>query len=283
MSVKRLTSAISLALCLPLVALLALCAYYAGGISPAVAGAGAFALAFQAGAYALLSNEVAKPLNAIAYAFSGEGPGLPPPDRKLPSEIESIKSYILSASALLDEYREQHRDLLMSVPDILLETDRCGRIIFVNRAAREVTGYPDDDMLGRHFLDFIAAGSRERASGALADLLEGRPVNSLELELVLSAGERRYVEFNAVPLWKEGAVAGFCCAGRDIDERRKVITELEAARRHAEEATAKLKKTVNDLEEFSLLAVRRELKMQELREMFVRLKEEHEINKEFPG
>ena len=78
-------------------------------------------------------------------------------------------------------------------------------------------------------------------------------------------------------------LAGCCCIGRDIEERRKIMSELETARSHAEEATAKLKKTVNDLEEFSLLAVRRELKMQELREMFVRLKEEHEINKDFPA
>lgn len=36
---------------------------------------------------------------------------------------------MLSASTLLDEYRYQHRDLLMSVPDILLEIDQDGRII----------------------------------------------------------------------------------------------------------------------------------------------------------
>lgn len=283
MSVLKLTSTISLALCLPLLALLALCVYYAGGLSLAVAGAGTAALAFQAAAYLVFSNEVAKPLNALAWASAGKGPGLPPPGRKLPSEIESIKTYVLSASALLDEYREQHRDLLMNVPDILLEIDRNGHIMFVNRAAREITGYPEDDVLGRHFLDFIAEGSKERARDTLASLLEGKAINSVEIELILSTGAGCFFEFNAVPLWKDGAVAGCCCIGRDIDERRKIMTELDAARRHAEDASAKLKKTVNDLEEFSLLAVRRELKMQELREMFVRLKEEHEINKEFPG
>lgn len=282
MSVQKLTSAISLALCLPSLVLLSLCVYYAGGFNVAVAAAGAFALAFPALAYVVLEKAIAKPLHALARASAGGGSGLPPSHRRLPAEIESIKSYVRSASALLEEYREQHRDLLMSVPDILLEIDRNGKILFANRSAGK-EGCTEDDVLGRHFMEFVSPESSQRALETLTTLLEGKEVSSFDVKLRLCEGAERFFEFNAVPLWKDGVVAGCCCIGRDIDERRKIMTELEAARRHAEEASAKLKKTVNDLEEFSLLAVRREIKMQELREMFVRLKEEHEINKEFPG
>lgn len=282
MSVLKLTRTISLALCMPFLALLALSIEYAGGLNLAVASTGAVAAVFLAGFYFLLSSQVAKPLAALASSSEGETLGIPP-GRTLPTEIESLKAYVLSASALLDEYREQHRDLLMSVPDILLEIDVEGKILFVNRAASEVTGYPEDNVLGRRFTDFITPGSSEKALSAFSSVLDGRRANGVELEIMLSSGSASFFEFNAVPLWRNGFIAGCCCIGRDIDERRKIMTELESARRHAEEATVKLKKTVSDLEEFSLLAVRRELKMQELREMFVRLKEEHEINKEFPG
>ena len=138
-------------------------------------------------------------------------------------------------------------------------------------------------MLGRPFLDFVTLEWKAAGHSVLATLSEGEAINNADLKLVLKNGAESFFEFNAVPLWKDGVAAGCCCIGRDIEERRKIMSELEAARKHAEEATAKLKKTVNDLEEFSLLAVRRELKMQELREMFVRLKEEHEINKDFPS
>lgn len=282
MSVLKLTRTISLALSMPVIALLALSVEYAGGLNLAIGVAGALAIAFQAAAYLIFSSQVAKPLTTLASSAGG-GSGLPPPGTTMPSEIESLKTYVLSASALLDEYREQHRDLLMSVPDILLETDRDGKILFVNRAASEATGYPEEDVAGRHFLDFISPSTRGKAMAAFASVLAGKPASNVELELMLSDGSTSFFEFNAVPLWKDGTVAGCCCTGRDIDERRKIMAELEAARRHSEEATLKLKKTVSDLEEFSLLAVRRELKMQELREMFVRLKEEHEIHKEFPG
>ncbi|OGP12763.1 MAG: hypothetical protein A2052_08270 [Deltaproteobacteria bacterium GWA2_54_12] len=283
MSVLKLTSAIALALTLPLLALLALSVFYAGGLNAQLAVAGAVALAFQAAAYLVLSREIIKPLKALASASKGKGPGLPPPGRRFLTEIESIKSYVLSAGALLDEYREQHRTLLMSIPDILLELDNSGSILFVNKAALDMTGYSEDEVLGRPFQELIETEWKPRWHSTLALLQGGEAASNIDLKLVLASGSSSFFEFNAVPLWKEGDVMGCCCVGRDIEERRKIITELEAARRHAEEASAKLKKTVNDLEEFSLLAVRRELKMQELREMFVRLKEDHEINKEFPG
>src|SRR3972149_2453495 len=70
-------------------------------------------------------------------------------------------------------------------------------------------------------------------------------------------------------------------AGEDSAQQR-LIDELYSARAQAEETEKKLKKTIRDLEEFALLAVRRELKMQELRERFVEHKRDHEIKRDFP-
>lgn len=282
MSVKKLTRALAVSLALGPLALFGLCLYYAGGLTWPVAASGAFAFALQGVSYFVLLKGVLKPVRALAAASTGSGP-----ERwrigSLPAEIESIRSYVLSAGALLDEYREQHMNLIMSIPDMLIELDRDGLVVSANRAALDVTGYREDSLLGRPLLDIIEPEWKPRWQHTLSMLQEGEAAGMVDLKITLASGGASYFELNAAPLWKDGIVAGCCCVGRDIEERRKIITELEAARKHAEEASAKLKKTVNDLEEFSLLAVRRELKMQELREMFVRLKEEHEINKEFPG
>src|SRR3972149_8126664 len=65
-------------------------------------------------------------------------------------------------------------------------------------------------------------------------------------------------------------------------EQQRLVDELCSARAQAEETEKKLKKTISDLEEFALLAGRREVKMQELRERFVELKRDHEIKRDFP-
>lgn len=282
MSVKKLTRALAASLALAPVALLGLCLYYAGGLTWAVAASGAFAFALQASSYFAILRGVVRPVRELAAASVGSGPGRWHRGT-LPAEIDSIRSYVLSAGALLEEYREQHRNLLMSIPDMLIELDRDGLVVSANRAALVLTGYEEDGLLGHPLLDVIEPEWKPRWQHTLSMLQEGESAGVVDLKITLASGGASYFELNAAPLWKDGVIAGFCCVGRDIEERRKIITELEAARKHAEEASAKLKKTVSDLEEFSLLAVRRELKMQELREMFVRLKEEHEINKEFPG
>lgn len=66
------------------------------------------------------------------------------------------------------------------------------------------------------------------------------------------------------------------------DDIKKLLDELDSARAQAEETEKKLKRTISELEEFALLAIRRELKMQELRERFVELTRDHGIKRDFP-
>src|SRR3989304_1336380 len=79
----------------------------------------------------------------------------------------------------------------------------------------------------------------------------------------------------SLALWRGGG------GGRKRAQQR-LREGLPGGGAKAEETEKKLKKTISDLEEFALLAVRRELKMQELRERFVELKRDHEIKRDFP-
>ncbi|MBI5344435.1 MAG: hypothetical protein HZB83_03715 [Deltaproteobacteria bacterium] len=59
---------------------------------------------------------------------------------------------------------------------------------------------------------------------------------------------------------------------RDIEEIKRLKEELERARKEAENNSARLRETLDEMEEFALLAVRREVKMREIRERFKKLK-----------
>ncbi|OGP18475.1 MAG: hypothetical protein A2Z79_04030 [Deltaproteobacteria bacterium GWA2_55_82] len=160
------------------------------------------------------------------------------------------------------------------LPDPLLEIDRRGRILFANEAALKQTGYAAAEVVGKRLYDFTPALTK--------DLSVARPCSILELPVRLKDGSDRFFEFSIALKDGDGA-SGYLCIGRDSDGRKRLLDELTSARTQAEETSRNLKKTVSDLEEFALLAVRREFKMQELRERFVQLKEEHEIKREFPG
>lgn len=173
------------------------------------------------------------------------------------------------------------KDVLDSLPDPVIETDREGRIVFVNRAALLATGYKAEDAVGKPCSNFLPAGCA-RPPGALPGHSGHSGQDAFEIPLSMKDGSTRFFEFKSVRLG-DGPDDRSICIGRDSDERKRLLDELTSAKKQEAAASTKLKKTISDLEEFALLAIRRELKMQELRERFVRLKEEHEINKEFPG
>src|SRR4029077_20617563 len=95
---------------------------------------------------------------------------------------------------------ERYRAFIDSASDGILVLDAAGRVLYLNRAAQEVTGYARDGLAGRP-LAHAAAGFAGRprpqlapsASGAqLADAIRrsirNEPVDNFDLELVTTSG-----------------------------------------------------------------------------------------------
>ncbi len=183
-------------------------------------------------------------------------------------------------SRSLEESLAHYRDLVNTIPDAVVEIDKDGKIIFINEAASVLTGYARKDAVDRTYTDFIPHEATPHVEEVFKAVMKGETVKGHEFPMRLKDGRIRFFEFSSAPIWKRaantegGTVIGCRSVGRDIDERKKIMDELKNARKEAEETSGKLKKTVEDLEDFALLAVRRELKMHEIRERFQKLKEE---------
>ncbi|MEK7773893.1 MAG: PAS domain S-box protein [Deltaproteobacteria bacterium] len=179
----------------------------------------------------------------------------------------------------LNESVAHCRELVRTMPDLVIDIDRSGDITYMNEAATRLTGYTEEDVLNRPYAGFVDKRSSDEAEKAFKKVLNGESVRNLELSLILKNGGVNLFEFNAVPIWRAGAPAVCRAVGRDIEERKEIMGELKKARTEAEESSEKLKKTVRDLEDFALLAVRREIKMQEIREMLQELRKDMGMKK----
>lgn len=179
----------------------------------------------------------------------------------------------------LNESVAHCRELVKTMPDLVMDIDRSGDITYMNEAATRLTGYTEEDVLNRPYTGFVDKRSSDEAGKAFKKVLNGESVRNLELSLILKNGDVNLFEFNAVPIWRAGAPAVCRAVGRDIEERKEIMGELKKARTEAEESSEKLKKTVRDIEDFALLAVRREIKMQEIREMLQELRKDMGMKK----
>jgi hypothetical protein len=143
----------------------------------------------------------------------------------------------------------------MPVPAIELDAD--GKVVAVNDAAAG-RGLPLSSKGGRlPGLKGLTAGDNSSSA--------------IELPVARDDGSTLLLLFKAVPLKKNGVVTGTLLIGRD--DTRMLEMELDAVRSGAKEAEAKLTSTIRDLEEFSLMTVRRERKMKEIREKLTELRE----------
>lgn len=182
----------------------------------------------------------------------------------------------------LDEYAARRGEIIDTIPDLVMDIDRSGNVAYFNEAASMLTGYSEEDVLKRPFLALVDRRSTDEAREAFERVLNGEPVKGLQLALTLKDGGARLFEFNAAPVRGAGAAAICRAVGRDMDERKEIMAELRKARAEAEESSEKLQQTVMDLEDFALIAVRREVKMQEIREMLQELRKDLGVKKR-PG
>lgn len=195
------------------------------------------------------------------------------------NEVGKLAGHLNKLTSVMEEEALHCRDFIRSIPDPVFEIDGKGFITYINEAASASTGYTVAGIVNMAFSDLIRREDRYLFDEAVQTLLKGVDVKGLELPLVLKNGRFNFFEFTCAPVWREGGVVAMRCTGRDVEEHRKIIEELMIAKKEAEETAATLKKTVRDLEEFALLAVRREFKMQEIRERLVKLREDNNLTR----
>jgi diguanylate cyclase (GGDEF)-like protein/PAS domain S-box-containing protein len=106
------------------------------------------------------------------------------------------------------------------------------RMRYVNRAAEEITGYREDELLQMRFWEVIDPASRDLVRERGLARQQGKDVpNSYEVKLVTSKGEPRYVQFTAGTIEFEGEPAVLGTAF-DITERKRAEDALHEAASH---------------------------------------------------
>lgn len=148
----------------------------------------------------------------------------------------------------------------------VLDIDMDGRVTSANEAALAIFEQHQSEMSGRLISSFIAKECLADADDLICKTLSGRRVNTRELSLVSKSGEARAIEFTMASKRKYGDITGCRCIAIDMTRSRALETALQEARASSEYTAARLEKAEKDLEEFALIAIRREVKMREIRE-----------------
>ena len=132
--------------------------------------------------------------------------------------------------------REEHLHHLSSiveqVREPLVEMSPDFRILYMNRAAEELTGYSLEDVRGREPKIFgVHPEDRVFHDHIYARIRQGE-LENMEFLNRRKSGEPYLVQVTVTPLWStSGTLRGYVSFYRDITEQRRVLEELEAQRK----------------------------------------------------
>ncbi len=163
-------------------------------------------------------------LDAVTYRDSGDG--------LVHAALVCVNPVPAAVFTEVGQSREYARGLIEASLDALMVIDKDGVLIDVNDALATISGRAREGLLGTPFADLFTDGPAARRG--VASTFELGKVQNYELTLVTVSGEAIPVSFNATVYRDgDGVVQGVFAAARDVRERRRMMRELEEARRYS--------------------------------------------------
>ncbi|MBI1239034.1 MAG: PAS domain S-box protein [Alphaproteobacteria bacterium] len=163
----------------------------------------------------------ALPLLAILYAGA--------------AALSADRAYRAAARAA-EEGAAHYRLLAENAGDMITRHRADGRIVFVSAAARALTGYAPEDLIGRAPGDLVHGEDLAKMETAFAEAsYRGRDA-AAEIRLKRADGEYAWVDLRCRPTREGGEAGAIVAVTRDIAERKRHDAELKAACDAAEAA-----------------------------------------------
>jgi len=140
---------------------------------------------------------------------------------------------------LLQQSEKKYHTILESIEEGYYEIDLRGRLTFFNDALTRIFGYDRDTLLSLVYSDVMDPPTADRVARSVRTILKtGKPIHTLQYEIVRGDGIKRYIECSVSLLSnRRGRPLGFRGIARDVTRRKQAEVALAEAKKRAEAAT----------------------------------------------
>ena len=132
------------------------------------------------------------------------------------------------AEESLKESEERYRGLFENSIEGAFTTDLAGNFTSYNKAMEEITGYSQEESIGRSYKEAVTPETADHIFKEYNKLFRtGEPIPSISYEIIRKDGEKRWIEGCTNVIKKEGRVIGFQGTYRDTTEQKRAREQLE--------------------------------------------------------
>ncbi len=140
------------------------------------------------------------------------------------------------AEKALRESEERYRELFENAKEALYVHDLGGRYTSFNRAAEQLSGYSRNEIIGKHFSNFVAPRSLKDVRKNLCKKLDEEGETTYEIDLITKDRRRVPVEVSSRLIYENGEAIGVQGVARDITDRKRAQEALQTYSRRLIEA-----------------------------------------------
>ncbi|MEG8946741.1 PAS domain-containing sensor histidine kinase [Rosettibacter firmus] len=131
----------------------------------------------------------------------------------------------------LENSEEKFRMLIDTADDLIFILNGFGYFNMVNKNGANALGYRPEEMIGKHFLDFVDKEDESKIAEAFSKILTTQEKVIFEVSFIDRFEKSITFEIHAKPMIIDGEVAGMISIGRNITNRKlyeQKIKELNA-------------------------------------------------------
>ncbi|MCX6150871.1 MAG: PAS domain-containing sensor histidine kinase [Ignavibacteriales bacterium] len=132
-----------------------------------------------------------------------------------------------TAKLELEKSEQRFRLLIETANDLIFNLDSYGYFITVNSYCALALGYSPEEMISKHFLEFVNENNKADIAIAFQQILKSDKRISFEATLVDKLNKDIVFEIQGRPIKLADEIIGMLGIGRDITERRKVEEKLQ--------------------------------------------------------
>jgi PAS domain S-box-containing protein len=130
----------------------------------------------------------------------------------------------------LRESEERYRALVENASDIVYRMDGTGHITYVNPSGLRVTGYEEEELIGKNYSTLIRPDMSDEAIKFFGRQFVKRIKNTYsEYPILTKDGHEFWLGQNTQLIVEDGQVIGFQAVSRDVTERKQAEIKLRDA------------------------------------------------------
>jgi PAS domain S-box-containing protein len=125
------------------------------------------------------------------------------------------------------ENEKKYRNIFDNVGDIVFTSDSNGYFKLINPRVTLITGYSQEELIGKHFSFLVAPEWLEEMQHLYIHQFNNRiPETLKEFQIVTKEGKKKWVEQKVVMILENNEVQNFQCTVRDVTERKNMESAL---------------------------------------------------------